>query len=448
MTGNHYDVELLLDLQAAGGETIGRDEHLRACTDCRETLESLSGVASALRSPDVWDGPELSKTPNASVLATLRGAQSRMRSEDAVAEESVKHLLSGPRESWAPRLAAHPEWRTAGTVRKLIAATDRAIETMPPDALEIANLAVAIAEGLPSDSTFSVARLRAHAWREKAYALFFLGHYSDAEGALERTFAELATVDAAGAEFDAARALVLRALITRVHERYAETISDSREAANVFMRFGQNDKYVAARRVEALTYYATRQFKKEIELLTSLSKEQVTEQDRAAIAQNIAMAYAELGDIDVAQQYYAEAIREFDRLNMITGRAKTKWNLARRLMAAGRYRHALEELVAARNEFEELGMTNDVAMTSLDIAESYIALNRNPEAVTVCRDLMKYFEAAGLSTTSGALTALSFLAESIDSGRATSSTVLHVKTFLENAPSHPTALFVPPPDFG
>jgi tetratricopeptide (TPR) repeat protein len=439
ITEQHYEEEVLIALLEEGDATLDRDPHIAACAVCSATLASVRDMAGCLKSPAVWDQTAISAAPSEKVLATLRGAQSDMLAEDAVAEIYLRELLAGPRETWAARLEAHPEWRTAGTVRKLIAATDRAIETMPPDAVEITALAVDIAEGLGN------ARLRAHSWRERAYALYFTGAYSEALAAVAKAEAALEHVEASAVEFDRARLAVVEALLEAEREEYSEAIADANRAATTFRRYAQAEKYAAAKWTEAAIYQHVHRYADALRVYKTLISDQtVGERSRAALWQNIGACYTELGDPAQARQYYGKALIEFDRLQMITGRAKAKWSLAKTLMTESRYSEAAIQLVASRDEFEELGMVNDVVMTSLDMAETYVALDRPTDASSICSGLMTYFHEAGISQTSGALAAVSYLREAIAAGRATSSTISYVRDYFADLPSRPAMLFLPP----
>src|SRR5438477_3890295 len=136
MIEQHYDEEVLAGFLSEPVDASARDKHLHTCQLCRRTLESIRGSAALLRSPAVWERKRLSSYPRPDTLAFLRKAQATMADEDKSAEVYAARLLTGPRETWVAKLDEHPEWRTAGLVRRLIAATDRAIDLMPPDALE------------------------------------------------------------------------------------------------------------------------------------------------------------------------------------------------------------------------------------------------------------------------------------------------------------------------
>src|SRR5258706_4026537 len=129
-------------------------------------------------------------------------------------------------------------------VRKLIAATDRAIDMMPADALEITRIAVEIAEGLlieDSQTTF-VVRLRFASLLERAYALMCTGAYAEA-------MATLAKADAIGpmigSEFDRARLDLVRVLVYRSLERRDEALLFSHAAGPVFAEYDAVGRYAA-----------------------------------------------------------------------------------------------------------------------------------------------------------------------------------------------------------
>src|SRR5438874_12501887 len=133
----HYDEEVLAEFLGEPGDAATRDKHLASCNLCQRTLASLRTTAQTLTEPAVWDKTSLSTAPRPETLAFLRGMQKSMADEDALAAVWIKELLAGPRESWAPRLAEHPEWRTGGMVRRLLKAIDEAINTVPADAVQI-----------------------------------------------------------------------------------------------------------------------------------------------------------------------------------------------------------------------------------------------------------------------------------------------------------------------
>lgn len=425
----HYDEELLIALLDEGGEdALVRDPHIAACTTCSKTLASVRDLADCLKSPDVWDATEISPEPNANVLAFLSRAQSDMRTEDAAAETWTRELLASPREAWTPTLHAHPQWRTAGMVRKLIDASYRAIETAPPEALEITALATEIAEGLQparyGEST--VSRLRGHAWRERAYALYFTGSYNEAVWAVERS--RTAFAQCGYSEFDDARSAVVFALICASQERFGEGLAAVRSATETFVRFDARAKTVAARRTEAGTLRMLHRHGEALSIYRSLETESLSGEERAGLWQNIAACYHDLGNFDAAVRYFTAAIEIATKLGMLTYIAKARWEFGLVLLAQGRVTQALDLLRDVRHELATSSMAHDVAEITIDIAQALVITGRMSEVADECRLALNYFASAGLASTEPALSAVALIHEAAVSGRLDEKAVMEIRT--------------------
>jgi len=435
----HYDEEVLIALLDEGGdEALDRDPHIAACPACSKTLASVRELADVLKSPDVWNGTEISPEPNANVLAFLTHAQSDFRAEDAAAETWVHELLAQSQEAWTPTLHAHPEWRTAGMVRKLLEASYRAIETAPPEALDLTALSIEIAETLPptryGEST--VARLRGHAWRERAYALYFTGSYNEALCAVER--ARAAFKECGYAEFDDARAGVVFALICASQETFREGLAAARSAAEIFARHSSRAKLVTARRTEAIILYLLRRCREALDIYSALETERMSATERTGLCQNIAACYRELGDFEAAGRYFATVIEMSSKLGMPAHLTKTRWQLGLVLLAQGRTAQALELLHAVRDDFVSSNMAHEIAEVTTDIAHALIAAGRIKDVAHECHQALAYFASAGLATTEPAMSALSFLREASTSGSLDETTVAVVRSTVVN--SRPSTL--------
>jgi tetratricopeptide (TPR) repeat protein len=425
----HYNEEVLIALLDEGGdEALDRDPHIAACPACSKTLASVRELADVLKSPDVWNATEISPEPNANVLAFLTHAQSDFRAEDAAAESWVHDLLAQSREAWAPTLHTHPEWRTAGMVRKLIDASYRAIETAPPEALDLTALSIEIAEALPptryGEST--VSRLRGHAWRERAYALYFTGSYNEALGAVER--ARAAFKECGYAEFDDARAGVVFALICAEQERYSEGLAAVHAAARVFDAYGSREKLIAARRTEAIVLWQLRRFREALAIYHALEAAALPEQERAAVWQNMALCYRELNDLTTAERYFAHAIEVCTKLGMLTSIAKMRWHLGSVLLAQGKFNEALSLWRQVRDEFAMCNMSHNVAEITTDIAHALVLSDRTQDVVLECHQALVYFMAAGLSRTEPAMTAISLIREVASAGQLDEKKIVDIRS--------------------
>jgi tetratricopeptide (TPR) repeat protein len=446
MIERHYDDEALISL--LGSNRAGTDAHLPACPPCSTKVDSFRTIAGALRDGDVWNQRELRTEAVPATIATLRAFADRMTDEDTRAEAILAELLAGSRETWRPRLDAHPEWRHAGVVRKLNAASERAIDTMPPDAVEMTAMATDIADQFelsdyPSDT---VTRLRGAAWLNHAYALYFTGAFSKAEAAIfvaEQHF-EGCVVN----EYDLGRLGIVRALVLRVFDRFDEAIGVASSSADAFSRFEDTLRIVSARLAEAHMLYSRGEFERAEPLLLRLERQIAATphaHTHALVLGNLAYCARKLGHFDEAIAYYEATAALFNDLGVATEAARTRWGVAATLMDAGRFSDAQEWMTAILPEFERLGMSSEAAMMSLDIAEILVIEQRYDEVQLVCRSAMDIFTRAGTAYTSRALTALAFMREAAAHRSVTPAHIETVREYIRRLPAEPNLLFAPPP---
>jgi tetratricopeptide (TPR) repeat protein len=439
MIEQHYDEEVLAGFLAEPIDSAARDRHLAGCSLCKKTLNSIRDTAGLLKQPDVWNRESFSSAPRPETLAFLRNVQRTMSDEDAAAEVYVKRLLGGSRDTWAGRLDEHPEWRTAGVVRKLIAATDRAIDLMPSDAVEISRIAVNIAGHLGGGSrTDEVLRLRGSSWYEHAYALMYTGAYVDALGAL--TAAESEFKRLAIADHEIGRLNVVRAMLYRALERVDDALPVIAAAAVVFRDFGDRERYYAARLAEGITLYSAHRFADAIRIhLEIAAQDAIAPRWRASALQNAAICYREMGEVDAAIHCFTQSIAAFEAAGMMSFRAKARWTLARIFFAQQQYNVALSMFTELRIEFEELGMANEVSLVALDIADVLLATGKTAGIPDVCRMAIAYFEKEHLTSSEAALTAVTYLCEAADAGTATAGLVADIRTAFLTETKRPPA---------
>lgn len=419
MIEQHYDEEVLAGFLAEPIDSAARDRHLAGCPLCKQTLNSIRDTASLLKQPDVWNRESFSSAPRPETLAFLRNVQRTMSDEDAAAEVYVKQLLAGSRETWAGRLAEHPEWRTAGVVRKLIAATDRAIDLMPADAVEITRIAVDISGHLGGAlGTDEIFRLRGNSWYERGYALMYIGAYVDALAALANAEAEFKRILIADHEIG--RVDVVRAMLYRALERPDDALPVIAAATGVFRHFGDRERYYAARLAEGIILYSAGRFSQAIRIhLEIAAQPTVAPRWRASALQNAAICHRELGEVDAAIHCFTQSIMAFEAAGMMSFRAKARWTLARILLAQQQYQLALSMFAELRVEFAELGMANEVALVALDVADTLLATGKTSGIADACREAIVYFEKSHLTASAAAMTAVTHLREAALAGEAT-----------------------------
>jgi len=443
----HYDEEVLAEFLAEPGDAVARDKHLAGCDLCLKTLHSLRASAQILREPAVWNAAPISTAPRPDTLAFLRGVQKTMAEENNTAAVWIKQLLAGPRETWASRLAEHPEWRTGGMVRALLKAGDAVINVLPADAVDITRIAVEIAEGLTAEQPLSNAlrHLRGLAYFDHAYALWDTGFIAEAVEVLDR--AEEAWEGLGAVEFDRGRAQVIRAMAYHVLERREEALQVANSAATIFAEYQDPDRVAASRTAAASTLQSVQRFREALAIHAELAESaDISDMRRVTALHNRALCHHELGEFDSAASYLVQAIAGYERLGMITARTKSRWALAQLFMKQSKHEQAVKLLQELRQEFEDVGMTNDVAMASLDISESLLSLGRIAEISDVCRAAMAYFAAAGLSQTEPALRGLAFIQEAAIQGRVSADVIRGVRAFIQMPSSEPNLLFARLPE--
>jgi tetratricopeptide (TPR) repeat protein len=443
----HYSDESLIAMLESGDEAaISRDPHLASCPTCRDGLEQYRAIVDVLGREAAWDYCDLKDEPEPATVAALRAFATNMQREDEEAETYVAALLDGARETWMPRLHAHPEWRTAGVVRKLANLSYPTLDKMPPDAVEITNLAVEIADHLDPASHVSdtSSRVRGTAWRERAYALFYVGRFPEALAACER--ADAAFAECVVDEYDRARVAVIRALSLKPLDRIRDGMLLADDAVAVFKKYGDEDRLVSAGMTAAQMHFKLSDYRSALEVLQPLIglKTNVVPYTRAMLENNIAYCYRHLGDNDASIRHYQICSAILDEIGSITEAVRVRWNIATLLVNVGRAADGLRELTSVRAEFGRLGMASERCLCALEIAELLSIDNRFEEAELLCHETCAQLASSGLGTTSRAMTAIAFLTEAMTSRAATAKLVRHVHEYIRRLPEEPNLLFAPP----
>jgi tetratricopeptide (TPR) repeat protein len=440
MIEQHYDEEVLAGFLNEPIDAAARDKHLDTCSLCKRTLQSIRDTTVLLKKAEIWDRQRISSAPRAETLVLLRSVQATMLAEDAAAESHIRQLLAGTRETWAPKLDAHPEWCTPGLIRRLIGATDSYNFDSPLDAVELTRIMTEVAEGL--SPFFGREALVADSWREHAFALTMVGSYEAAAEAVHR--AEQA--GGAVSEFSHARTKLMRSQVLRSKEDWTNAAAMARRAAQDFLRYGDVTRYFSARMTEAVIFFDSSQYRQAIAVYGELRAQygQLPPGTLAQAHHNEGLCHREIGDFEKAEKCFAKAIDFCDHLQMSVLRAKARWHLARVLMRRGKYDAAILVLSPLREEFQELGLAHELACASTDVAECLLAMDRPREVAEFCRLAINYFRDAGLAYSAGAMTALAFLQESASLGRLSTRGIADVRVFVESLARQPELVYANP----
>ncbi|MEA2329175.1 MAG: hypothetical protein QOE68_4134 [Thermoanaerobaculia bacterium] len=440
----HYGDDEILDLLDAG---IEEDAHLAGCETCRDAFDEYRAVTSCIGEKSVWDRRVLNEAPVPQTIANLRAFADRMQREDAEAVPLVAELLAGSREEWMPRLQSNPKYRTAGVVRKLMEASDKAIDVMPPDALAISGLSTEIADQLepadyPSDT---VMKLRGNAWRDRAYCLYRCSFFKESAGAVNTAASLLRSVPLA--EFDLARVSIVAALVARSFDRLEDASNAARQSAATFRSFGAEDRVASALIASAQARWKSGNTRQALnELLGALDNLSETSEDtQSRLLANVALFYRELGEEESSLRYFELSRFASEPSAKSATELIIQWGIAVLLGRSGRFVDAERRLLELINQFEALEMRAEAAQVGLELAEFYLDDGEFARVEFLCMKALSFYSAAGVERIERARSAVAFLLEATRERRATSETARQVRRFLGRLAVEPALLFVPPP---
>lgn len=371
-------------------------------------------------------------------------AMSRLVSmEDEAAAALCDEILTGPPAWWPHRLQKAQGTKTCGMARQLLVRARMLLENRPADALQLTQMAVEIAEALdPEEYPRSlVFRGRAHALREHAVVLRFMGRFGECLDFVARAARILEQL--ACAHFDLALLAIVKASALMNLNRNEEAAQLARDAGETFLDFKDRQRYVSARMVEAAALYEAVAIERAQEIWQSLEHHpDLDDVGAVRLAHNIAICRIDLGqNVDGVVAPLQRCIVEFAALGMLGERTRSRWKLGTALLVSGRVGEAIPVLRLAWHEFAEMSLMVDAALTALDLAEALLA-NQEPDQVPmICHDVVAQLTKAGMA--SRAITALSLLREAAAMGRASRDLVRSTQATVQRVTREEALLFAP-----
>lgn len=422
----HYDEEELVGLLDGGAES---DPHLAECRECRESFDEFRMLTGSLCDESVWDLRRLPEAPNPNTIANLRAFADAQRAEDEAATPLVAELLAGPREAWMPRLVADAKYRTAGVVRKLMEASDKAIDVMPPDALEISALATEIADKLAVDAypSDTVMKLRGNAWRDRGYCLYRCSEFEPSQRALRHSDSILRSI--ALPEYDLARLGIASAVLDRSFERFEAATGSAHNSEATFVLYGDQSRVVSSRLAAAQAKWKKGATREALSDLLAVRGIVVDRDTQMRLLVTIAALYREMDASEESLQYFTEARFANDERDDCSDLI-IQWSVALLLQRVGASDQAEKILLSIRDRFEDLGMTSESVQVGLNLAESFLDSGRHAAVELLCRRAIDFYSRAGLGGTERILIALAYLREAAQKENATRSTVREIRRYL------------------
>jgi tetratricopeptide (TPR) repeat protein len=417
--------------------------HLAECAECALRLNGIRAFLDALASPASWKV--------AGVLDGGRGSEedlfnfaARSEQEYADAAEALAPLLTNAVAFVRERVTRKREYRTLGAVRVLAEAANAACEREPIHARNLADAAVAIADALsvaayPLDS---IRALRGLAWKERANALRYLAEYDLALEALDHAATEFAHFGPR--TFESANLSYIRSVILTYTDRLGEAAQHAALSAAIFTEYGDTDRSMRARSVEAGVLYYRRDYRGAVAIFEELLAYAEGKGDRVETARqayNAGACWIELGEGGRAEALLRRARDIYSVLRLRTEVARSEWKLGVIPRLAGDLKESVDRLRAAKATCEQLGMADEAANATLDLMESLLLLGRTSEVSLLCSEVMRYYKRAG--KVHQALTAAAFLKEAASTGTIRTETVHHVRRFVEELDRRPELVFVP-----
>ena len=370
----------------------------------------------------------------------------RFEREREAAEHSVERLLHNtPVAEWG-RLAANPELRTNGALERLGNLFASALTKNPSHAKAIAELAVAVAEGLPPDAypVLVIAQLRAHAWKDLGKALRFLGKNSEAltvfATAEQRLSKHLTlTHDVAIVRFNLAMSL-------QEVDRFDESLALLVESKRVFWDHADKRNTLLCGFAEGVLLQRLRRYRevRETYLLLLASTRNIDTETLAAIHHAIGFCSVDLGDFADAEANLDHAISLYQQNGQPMQILKVELGRGRLFIRSGQPASGITHLRPVRREFLRHGLHEEAGLCGLEIVEALLLLGRASAAETLARKIVQEFMLARLN--SRAIAALGYLSETIAARKAAPSLAVHVREYILSLRTKPEREFrVPAP---
>ena len=366
----------------------------------------------------------------------------RLQREREEAAELVERLLTEtPAEQW-PLLAERRELQTCGALERLGNTVAATLGRDPRQARTIAELAVSTAEAIPETMYPPpiLAQLRAHAWKDLAKALLYLGKTEEALHATD--VAERQVVDFGALAHDRAIVGLVRAETLQQIDRYDEAFDTLAECKQVFRDHGDQQRLLLAGIAEGVLLHRLRKFReaREAYLLLLASSGETMDKEAAACLHNvIGHCSVDLGDYDAADVYLTRAVTLFKEVGDVMQAAKAELGRGRMLVRSGRVDRGIVHLRSIRAQFLDRGLIEEAGLCGLEMVEGLLMRGDAGTAENLARQLIAEFTAASLNKR--AITALGHLKEAIAARRASTATIANVRDYIVSLRSKPEREF-------
>lgn len=383
------------------------------------------------------------RAPSPRHIAEFGEIARRLQQERDAAANAVDRLLRDtPRECWG-ELAAREELQSCGALERLGSFTAKALGRDPRQALAAAQLAVSVAESLPAGSYPPVvlAQLCAHAHKDVAKAMLYLGRFNEALAALDEAESRVASYGAL--VHDLAIVRVVRATTLHEIDRYDEAFALLAECKDVFRNHHDNKRLILCGISEGVLLHRMRRYREAREAYLLLLAATADSADRDAVAclyNVIGHCSVDLDDFDAAESYLSRAIEMFHALGQPLQAAKAELGRGRMFVRKGDPARGIAHLRPIRADFLRNSLIEEAGLCGLEIVDAHLVRGEASDAEALARQIVKEFTAAALNRR--AISALGYLTEAIAARRASSQMVTHVREYIVSLRTAPEREFV------
>jgi len=379
------------------------------------------------------------KIPDAARVAEFAATARKLLRERSAGDVVARMLKETPREEWAA-LAEREEIRNSGALERLSRDISSSLEKEPTDALAMSALATTIAETLPADDypPIVTAQMRAHAWKDRAQALSYVGRDQEALEAIERAETLLQPFAAVG--HDRAIVRLVKAIVLQHLKEWDASLAELKYCRQVFIEHHDDKRVLHCGLCEGLLLHRRGEYRKAHDVLESLLE--VAQSDTntlAAVHNNLALSLLELGDYTAANIHFSEAARHLNDAGRKIEAARAEMNTGLLFLRKGKPQHAMPHLTTAFNVFEHAQMPEEIGMCGALMMEANLARGYDDRARSVAAQVARQLENTRVSRQ--ALEAITYAQNAIEAHDDAIAAVRHVHQYFQALLTDPAREF-------
>lgn len=383
------------------------------------------------------------RKPDPARVAEFSAAARKLLRERSSGDVVARLLRETPCDEW-PRLAENEELRNSGALDRLSRDVSAALEKDPTDALAMSSLATSIAETLPANGYPPIvnAQLRAHAWKDRAQALSYVGRDAEALEAIER--AESLLEPFAAVAHDRAIVRLVKAIVLQHLKEWDASLALLVECRRVFKDHKDAKRLLHCGMAEGGLHYRSGEYQRAYDSyapLVEIARNANELRALASIHNNVGLSLVELGDLVAANIHFSEAVRHFNDSGRGAEGARTEMNVGKLFVRRNAPDHAIAHLTTAREVFLANGMLEEVGMCGALLMEAMILRGYVRDARSIAQELGRQLDSTRVSRQ--ARNAIAY-AESAMAHDDALFAVRHVHDYFESLLTDPTREFTLP----